>query len=125
MGFIDQIRFDGTSSFIRIDYAEMLTGEAARQAAIDAGFINPGEELDSDFFISNVNPKRREFQVSNAVAITTSTVGGVMDRPITWDEFRSYWSASPPAGATHMRDMPWWIERDGNVVVRIDEQYLP
>jgi len=125
MGFIDQIRIDGSRNHLRIDYAELLTGDAAVAAAIAAGVIDPGEELDSDYFISNVNPQFREFQVSDAVVITTSTYGGVMNRPTTWDEFESFWRASPPAGATHLRDVPWWIERDGDAVVKIDEQYLP
>lgn len=36
-----------------IDLAEMLTGEEAREAAVEEGFIEEGEELDTDFYISN------------------------------------------------------------------------
>jgi hypothetical protein len=125
MGFIDQIRFSGTTNYLRIDYAEMLTGDAAVAAAVEAGVIEPGEDLPNDYFISNVNPQRREFAVSDAVAITTSTWGGVMERPVTWDEFRSFWSLDPPPDTTHLRDVPWWIERQGDTIVKIDEQYLP
>ncbi len=125
MGYIDQIRFDGVTSFLRIDYAEMLTGDEANAAAVEAGEIPPGESVPNDYFIRNTNPQRREFKVSDSVAITTSTWGGVMERPITWEEFRSFWSLSPPADGMHLRDMPWWIERDGDTVVKIDEQYLP
>ena len=49
-----------------------------------------------------------------------------MDHPVTWDQFMSFWSATPPdAEAGLLRDYPWWIERDGPTVVKIDEQYLP
>ena len=125
MGYIDQIRFDGVNNFIRIDYAEMLTGEEANAAALEAGEIEPGESVPNDYFIRNVNPQKREFKVSDSVAITTSTWGGVMERPITWEEFRSFWSASKPPDGLHLSKMPWWIERDGDTVVKIDEQYLP
>lgn len=39
-----------------IDLAEMLTGEEAREAAVEEGFIEEDEELDTDFFISNPEP---------------------------------------------------------------------
>ncbi len=125
MGFIDQIRFSGTTNYIRIDYAEMLTGDAALAAALEDGAIDAGDDLPNDYYISNTNPLRREFAVSDAVAITTSTWGGIMERPVTWDVFRSFWSLSPPPDTTHLRDSPWWIERQGDTIVRIDEQYLP
>ena len=125
MGYIDQIRFDGVTNFLRIDYAEMLTGEEANAAAVEAGEIEPGDSVPNDYFIRNVNPQRREFKVSDSVAITTSTWGGVMERPITWEQFRSFWGVSPPADGLHLHNVPWWIERDGDTVVKIDEQYLP
>lgn len=36
-----------------VDLAEMLTGEEARLAAIEAGVIEEGEDLPNDFFIDN------------------------------------------------------------------------
>ncbi|MBC7294475.1 MAG: hypothetical protein H5T84_10335, partial [Thermoleophilia bacterium] len=111
--------------YIRIDYAEMLTGDEAVSAAIEDGVISPGDGLDNDYYIRNRNATKRQFTVSATVKITTSTYGGVWERPTTWSEFKSFWSATPPAGAEHLRDMPWWIERSGKVVVKIDEQYLP
>jgi hypothetical protein len=36
-----------------VDLAEMLTGEPARVAAVEAGFIGEGEDLPNDFFIDN------------------------------------------------------------------------
>lgn len=130
MGFIDKVYVSGGKRYIRIDYAVMLTGAAALEAAIDEGYISPGEELDTDYYISNTNKQKRTFEVSNSVAIRTSTrwVGGDdMDAACTWSDFKSFWG---PAGALddsekHLHAMPWWIERDGNVVLKIDEQYLP
>jgi len=36
-----------------VDLAEILTGEEAREAAVEEGFIEEDEELDTDFYISN------------------------------------------------------------------------
>ena len=115
MGFIDKVYVKGGKRYISIDYAEYLTGAAADAAAVAAGEIKPGEHVP---------------EVSDSVAITTSTWtrfawDKTMDHPITWAQFKSFWSATPPADAIHLHGSPWWIERDGQLVVRIDEQFLP
>jgi hypothetical protein len=130
MGFIDKVYIQDGKRYISIDYAEMLTGPAALAAAIAAGDVPPGGTLDTDYYIANTNPQKRIFEVSNSVAITTSTrwvAGDDMGAPCTWTAFKSFWG---PAGALaesekHLHDMPWWIERDALVVIKIDEQYLP
>jgi hypothetical protein len=130
MGFIDKVYIKSGKRYISIDYAQMLTGAAATAAARAEGFIGPTETLDTDYYISNVNPAKRVFEVSNAVAITTSTrwvPGDDMGAACTWASFKSFWG---PAGALsssekHLHAVPWWIERDGQIVVKIDEQYLP
>ena len=49
-----------------------------------------------------------------------------MNKPVTWAEFTSFWSPTPPdQEAAFLKDSPWWIERDGQTVIKIDEQYLP
>jgi hypothetical protein len=125
MGYIDKVWESGGTRHISIDFAEMLTGEEAKKAAVEAGEIAPGEDLPNDYFIRNVNPKKREFTVSESAVITTATLSGGMDEPATWSEFKSFWTASPPTGAEHLRAMPWWIERQGNEAISIVEQYLP
>lgn len=126
MGFIDKVWEQGGKRYISIDYAEMLTGQEAIDAAVAAGDILPGEDLPNDYFIRNTNPAKRQFEVADPVDITTSTWHGEMDQPVTWAQFKSFWSATPPdAEAAYLRDSPWWIERDGQMVIKIDEQYLP
>ena len=126
MGFIDKVWEQGGKRYISIDYAEMLTGQEAVDAAVAAGEIQPGEDLPNDYFIRNTNPAKRQFEVSDPVDITTSTWHGEMNMPVTWAQFKSFWSATPPdAEAAYLRDSPWWIERDGQTVIKIDEQYLP
>jgi hypothetical protein len=125
MGFIDKVWESGGKRHISIDFAQMLTGEEARQAAIAAGDLAPDQELDNDYYIVNDNPRKREFVVAGSASVATSTFGGGMDKPATWSQLKSFWSASPPTGGEHLRDMPWWIERKGTVVISIAEQYLP
>jgi hypothetical protein len=128
MGFIDDVWVDNSGRHLRIDYAEMLTGAEADAAAVAAGAIPPGEHVPNDYWISNVNPMLREFDVSGSVAITTSTRLSPHDGfgvSCSWAEFISFWSGAPAAGGAHLYAQPWWIERDGNTIVKIDEQYLP
>lgn len=128
MGFIDEAWESGGVRYMSIDYAEMLSGDEAKEAAIEAGEIAPGEDLPNDYYIRNVNPQLREFRVSSSAVITTvtySSTGPDEPQPVTWAEFVSFWSDSPPAGAEHLRLVPWWIERDGDEVVSIAEQYRP
>lgn len=128
MGFIDEAWESGSVRYMSIDYAEMLTGDEAVEAAIEAGEIAPGEDLPNDYYIRNINTQLREFTVAPSAPITTVTFGGSGPddpQPVTWAEFMSFWSDSPPAGAEHLHLVPWWIERDGDEVVSIAEQYLP
>lgn len=124
MGYITGVSGDGVRK-IKIDYAEWLTGEEARQAAVDAGELGPEEDLPNDYYIKGGDAEVREFAVSDSVAITTASRSGGPDELATWAEFMSWFRGSPPAGTEYLHDMPWWIVRDGDVVIKIDEQYVP
>jgi hypothetical protein len=124
MGRITEVSQDGARK-IKIDYALWLTGEEARQAAIEAGELGPDEDLPNDYYIDRGDDEVREFEVSGSVAITTASRSGGPDEPATWPEFMSWFGESPPVGTEYLRDMPWWIVRDGDVVIKIDEQYIP
>jgi hypothetical protein len=127
MGYIKKVWEQAGARHISIDYAEMLTGQAAIDAAVKAGEIQPGEDLPNDYYIRNTNHDLRDFVVSGSAAITTATWDASADEPraITWEDFVSLWSTTPPEAAAYLRDTPWWIERDGQTVIKIDEQYLP
>jgi hypothetical protein len=131
MGFIDKVYIKDGKRYISIDYAQMLTGQAAIDAAVAAGDIEPGEDLPNDYWISNQSSQKRIFEVSDTVAITTSTrwvtSGEQMGAPCTWTDFKSFWGPASALGEseTQLHEVPWWIERDGLTVIKIDEQYLP
>jgi hypothetical protein len=130
MGFIDDVWEDASGRHLKIDYAEMLSGAAADAAAVAAGAILPGEHADNDYWISNVNPKLREFDISDSVVIITEyrnfTVTLPGGTPCAWADFLSFWGPGPlPDGDAHLPSSPWWIERDGNTIVWIRQQFLP
>jgi hypothetical protein len=122
---------------IKVDYLEMLTGEEAKAAAVEDGAISPGEDLPNDYYVRNLTTPEEEqegpgeygpsFVVYETASITTYTFGDGGEQAITWDQFVSFWHpTSPPEGGEHMRDVPWWIERDENgYVVSITECALP
>ena len=129
MGFIDKVWVKDGVRYLSIDYAEFLTGAAADAAAVEAGVIEPGEHVENDYFIRNVNPLKREFRVSSTVDIRTSTRWEPNDgwgAPCTWADFLSFWGAGPlPDGDSQLHSVPWWIIRDGAEVIKIEEQYIP
>jgi hypothetical protein len=128
IGYIENVWEDGSGRHLTIDYIDYLEGEEADAAAVAAGEILPGEYVDDGFWISNVNPKLRTFDVSNSVGIVTWSWGDPdldMDQPCSWADFVSFWGPGPLPEATPPRGVPWWIFREGNTVVEIQEQYLP
>jgi hypothetical protein len=127
VGYIAEVWEQDGRRYLSIDYAEWLTGEEAIDAAAAAGYpIEPGED---EYWIRNENPQKRTFEVSGSVAITTSTrwvAGDQMGAPCTWADFESFWGLGPfPESEDSLHEKPWWIERNGSLVVKIDEQYLP
>jgi hypothetical protein len=122
LGFITTVWEDGSGRHLRIDYVDTLTWEEA----VAAGMEDPDEPHDG-FWYSNVNPMLREFDVSNSAAIFTSYRSRTVhfDTPCTWADFMSFWASSPPPDNDYMRDELWWIERDGDTIVWISQQFIP
>jgi hypothetical protein len=131
-GLIKEVWVDGGVRKIKIDYVDFLTGAAADAAAVAAGEIAPGEHVDNDYYVSNVNPKLRTFVVSNSVHITTySRVMPIdaADPPVSWDDFSDFWNLIGPQLPEDMGlfEGLWWIERSSttNAVVSIEQQWVP
>lgn len=130
MGYITRVWESSGKRWIEIDYAEFVHDrDEMTRLAREAGEIGPDEEWDLEYYIKNLNPQLRTFQVSDSVVITTSTrwvPGDDWEAPCTWADFMSFWGPGPfPESEGHLHAVPWWIERAGRLVVRIDEQYLP
>ncbi len=110
-------------TYLTVDYAEMLTGKAAADAAKAAGQESPPP---NDYFISNTNAKLREFPVDTSINVTlTSTSEGVKPEGYTvpFGDFENIFN-KVTAGPDLTRQ-PFWITiKDGTITI-IAEQYLP
>lgn len=130
-GFIKNVWIESGVRMLQIDYIDYFTGAEADAAAIADGFvIEPGDHVDGGWYMRNNNPLLRTYVVSNSVAITTSSRDyeeGAWDPPCSWDDFLSFWG--PPEGLsfneTQIKGSKWWIERQGDTVVVITENWTP
>ena len=123
LGFIKKVSEASGKRSLEIDYALLLTGQAAVQAAIADGVIPPGGTLDNDYYIQNQSKELRTFGVSPQAKIFTE-LESTDPQPVTWATFLSYWQSNASPGPT-FRTVPWWIERSGSTIVNITEQFLP
>lgn len=65
-----------------IDPAEMLSGQEAHDAAVEAGFITEDEDLPNDFFIANPDVQTYLVPVADDATITVLS-GEAVDRVLT------------------------------------------
>jgi len=130
-GIIKEVWVTGGVRHLKIDYVDFLTGAAADAAAIADGVIHPGEHVDDDYYTRNNNTKLRTFDVSNSVVITTYSLEepiDAADSPLGWGEAMIMWGSGVgpmTEGEATIKNGLWWIERDGNTIVKIDEQWVP
>jgi hypothetical protein len=131
---INNVWTQGGVRKLTIDYCDYLTGAAADAAAIEDGIMDPGDH-GMGVYIRNHNSKLRTFTVSDPVAVTTWWAAtqwppvspAVADPPCTWADFYSYWhqtaSMTPEeiARSGGLSSAYWWIERDGPVIVKIEQ----
>ena len=104
-GWLRSFETGDGATIVRIDQAEMLSGEEAVVAAREAGVIGADEDLPNDYFIRNPDESTTEFTVSpdaivvlqacyeNGPCVTTETVdletwsillGGEEDPGLDW-----------------------------------------
>jgi len=117
--------FNKKTPYLEIDYARMLYGEEAQKTAAQEGH----EMYDMDFYISNVNPKMRTFEISSDAKFIMQTwkmasEGKVEDTEIDFNDFMNVFN-SDSKNAKKMAASPYWIVLESNKVVKITEQYLP
>ena len=122
-GFI--LSIDASGSAMVFDLALFLTGDAANQAAIEDGVIQPGQTIDNDYYIRNNNTKLRDLALRQDVRIILvnwpncceTTVNGVLE------DFAA--SFTTPTDVYHGPQSPYWLTVEAGVVTKIEEQYLP
>lgn len=126
-GIIDDVWVDSGVRKLRINYVDFLTGAEADAAAIADGVIPPGEHVDNDYYVRDNNPRLRVFNISDTAEIYTEYRNFLVEvQPCSWTDFLGFWGGGPlPDGDTHLPDALWWIERDGDTIVWIRQQFVP
>lgn len=120
----------GEGLIVSFDDAQMLTGEAARQAAVDAGIIEPGEDLPNDFFIANHDETSVELAVSDGAELfVISGVDPGVELVTDIDGFESLFSGSydgPPVyGIVPGIPIAMQIGVSGGELIEAHAVYLP
>lgn len=68
-GFVTVGRDESGAITLGVDLAEMLTGQEAHDAAVDAGVIGEDEDLPNDFFIANPESRLELMHLADAALI--------------------------------------------------------
>lgn len=122
--FMSSARWEGSNPELTVDYAQLLTGDAAADAATAAGDESPPP---NDYYIVNENPRLRTFPADPTMTVRmTSTSEGTRpegyDVPFgEWFDAYSGMSGYFPA----IRSVPYWITVEDGTITLIEEQYLP
>ncbi len=134
IGYITAVYEENNKEYLKIDYIEFFTGEAADQAAAEDGFDTASwGGVPDGIWQRNNNKKIRTFEVDPAVEISMASskyldVGTVIEGKglvIPYDVF--YKLFNDPNNPDYMQDqkVPYWITLKGGMVVKIEQQYLP
>lgn len=134
LGYVEDL--DLIDRTLVIDDVEFLTGDEARQAAVEDGEIVEGEDLPNGFYLRNQSPEPQTLTVGdpNVVvlqacypdpgpcvvqqAVKIDTWVAMLDDPESADDDLEWsWYGS---GA-----LPYWFTLQDGYVVAIEEQYLP
>ena len=109
-----------TESSVTFDLACFYVGaEAEAQAAA------VGEEVNNDYFISNVNPTTRTVPVA-AKAVVWTITGDVSQGVMTPLSFRSEWTGAESSYTSCPgANCPMWLYVNSSVIDEMVEQYLP
>lgn len=107
------------------DLAEFLSGDAANQAAIEDGAIQPGENAPNDYYIRNRNPRLRDVALSQGVQIILVNWANCCDTTVNGVLADFAASFTTPDDVYHGAQSPYWLTVEGGFVTKIEEQYLP
>jgi hypothetical protein len=127
LGFIDGVTTNGNYGIV-FDEAEWLTGEEGENAAIEAGLCTEATRvtcLPNDYIIYNPSRAGRTLEFATDVVITMQTLRmeqeGVRPVVITRQDFE--FLINDPR--SHWRNLPYRIVVQNNLIVSVDEVYIP
>ncbi|WP_167577933.1 hypothetical protein [Ammoniphilus sp. YIM 78166] len=130
IGYITQVQKQKNGKYkVTIDYIQWFSGEAANRAMREDGKCKGFESecfAPNDFYIRNVNPKLRTFELSKKAVIRLQTFGRkdgnfYFDQKVSLDNFANHFNKNKQ----HQAHIPYWIELQSGVIVKVTEQYVP
>lgn len=127
LGYIHEV--DTESSALAFDDATMLTGTAAQDAAITAGYCtetNRSECTPNDFFIKNTEVNDEMLLLDDSVLVFMQTwkmeeVGEVAVREIALNDFARLINDQ----SLHWQRLPYVLIIQNGKVTQIEEVYIP
>ena len=123
--YIKKVDESGVVAIITADYAQMLTGTAAANAAADHGDESPPP---NDYYIVNDNKRLRKLKVESGITVTVTTNDDGTSDPTGHIVTFANWAANyaaPTAENEDLRSAPYWIRVKGTTITKIEQQYLP
>lgn len=120
---------DGVTT-LGIDLAEMLTGEEAKQAAIEDGVIAEGEDLPNDFYIDNdevVLELVHAAEDARFLMISGEDVAEKVevDAPLFAEIYQGTYSGTPLYGVVPQTPVAMDVVVAGGLVTEATAVYLP
>jgi len=112
---------------VTIDIAELLTGDAAVQAAVEDGALEPGAtSIDNDYYVRNRNPKLRTAGVGPTAPVNVLEDLGSPDlRAGSLRDLAQMLTEVAAGGGVDAARLPVQITATGGVVTRIDQVFFP
>lgn len=113
-----------------VDLAEMLTGEEAREQAIEDGVIEEGEDLPNDFYIHNPERDMELLQVEEGAAIEVVSgddTSQMLDISLDQLEalYKGEYVGSPVYGVVPNTPIPMNVTVAGGLINDLRMVYLP
>lgn len=129
IGYIKKVFSKAGKNYLAIDYIQWLNGAEAEKAMREDGKCPKNGEcivLD-DYYIRNVNPLVRTFEISPDAEITMQTydmeeTGLIQPQKISLSQFS--WIFAPKVNS-RLKDVPYIVEISSNQIMKINEQYVP
>jgi hypothetical protein len=118
---------DATNGTLVFDLEQFFSGDAADKAAQEDGVIGPGEHVDNDVYIRNVNPMLRTVPISSDLVIELIQWTNCCDNTISPNlaTFAKGFPGPGPSDDFRGPASPYWLTVENGVIVKIEEQYLP
>ncbi len=121
---------DGGAIQLLVDPAEMLSGQEAHDAAVEAGFITEDEDLPNDYFIANPDDQTYLVPVAPGATITVFSAETV-DTELTIDIdqlaaiFAGTYEGEMVYGIVPGQPVPFDVTIGGGVATVIAQVYVP